>query len=64
MLIFMVIIANNYVLFPYLSMFTEKTTVLELPPMMWKILQIGIGGYIVGRSGEKIVNVWKGKEIK
>jgi hypothetical protein len=59
MLIFMIIIANNYILFPYLSLFTEQTVMLELPDFMWKILQIGIGGYIAGRSGEKIMKTWK-----
>lgn len=64
MLIFMVIITNNYIFFPYASLFTSKVTVLELPTFMWEILKIGVGGYIVGRSGEKIVNMWKGKEVK
>jgi hypothetical protein len=64
MLIFMVIITNNYIFFPYASLFTDKVTVLELPDFMWQILKIGVGGYIVGRSGEKIVNMWKGKEVK
>ncbi|MHC4757091.1 MAG: 3TM-type holin [Planctomycetota bacterium] len=64
MLIFMIIIANNYIFFPYASLFTSKVTVLELPNFMWEIIKLGVGGYIVGRSGEKIVNVWKGKEIK
>ncbi|MHC4640109.1 MAG: 3TM-type holin [Planctomycetota bacterium] len=64
MLIFMVIITNNYIFFPYASLFTDKVTVLELPDFMWQILKIGVGGYIVGRSGEKIVNMWKGKEVE
>ncbi len=27
----------------------------EVPEQLWRLLQIGIGGYIVGRSAEKIV---------
>lgn len=52
MLSFVAIIVNNYILFPYLP----SAEVLEIPPGMWNLLQIGIGGYIVGRSGEKIIN--------
>lgn len=29
---------------------------------LFHLVQIGVGGYIVGRSGEKIVKDWKGKE--
>jgi len=32
---------------------------LPLPPDMWELLKIGVGGYIVGRSVEKGVKVWK-----
>lgn len=30
-----------------------------LPPDAWTVLKIGLGGYIVGRSGEKIVKTYK-----
>jgi hypothetical protein len=42
------------------------TPVLE--PEFWSLLEIGIGGYVIGRSGEKIVDklapVFKSKNIK
>ena len=25
----------------------------------WMLLQIGLGGYVVGRSGEKVIKTWK-----
>ena len=50
----MAIVVNNYILFPYLSMWTEKVVVLELPGGLWTLLTTGVGGYVVGRSGEKI----------
>jgi len=28
---------------------------------MWSLLQLGIGGYIMGRSAEKAVQVYKGE---
>lgn len=55
------IIFNNYVLFPYLSLFTTKAIMLQLPDWMPELMKIGVGGYIIGRSGEKIVKVWKNK---
>tara|TARA_R110001606_G_scaffold396266_1_gene570063 strand:+ start:66 stop:470 length:405 start_codon:yes stop_codon:yes gene_type:complete len=55
MLTFVFIIANNYILYPYLSLFFEETPKLEIPPDMWALLKIGLGGYVVGRSVEKAV---------
>ena len=54
MLSVMAIVVNNYILFPYLSMWTTKVVVLELPGGLWALLTTGGGGYVVGRSGEKI----------
>ena len=59
MLTFVAIIANNYILYPYLSLFWEAAPVLSLPDDLWDLLKIGLGGYVVGRSGEKIANVLK-----
>jgi len=61
MLIIIVIIANNYIFFPYASMFTDKAVILELPDHLWGLIKIGVGGYVVGRSGEKFAKVWKDK---
>ena len=32
-----------------------------IPERMWSMLMIGLGGYVVGRSGEKMVKSLKGK---
>ena len=61
MLIIMIIIFNNYVLFPYLSMWTDKVAVLDLPGGLWALLTTGVGGYVVGRSGEKIAEKMRGE---
>ena len=53
------IVANNYILFPYLHAFTDKVTILELPSGLWALLNVGVGGYILGRSGEKIIKTFK-----
>ena len=59
MLLFGIIIANNYIIYPYLSLFMDDAPMLEIPPDMWGLLKLGLSGYIVGRSGEKMVTAWK-----
>jgi len=54
-----VIIANNYIFFPYASIWTEKVAVMELPDGLWTLLSLGVTGYVVGRSAEKAVEKWK-----
>jgi len=54
MLVFVAIIANNYILVPYFKAFGLNIPDLDLTNQMWDLLKIGIGGYIVGRSAEKI----------
>lgn len=54
MLTFVFIIGNNYVLYPYLSLFWSEAPTLELPPDMWDLLKIGIGGYVASRGAEKV----------
>ena len=50
MLVFVYIIAHNFIISPLLSL--EQ---LPIPPDMWELLKLGMGGYIIGRSAEKIV---------
>ena len=60
MLVIIAIIANNYIFFPYLSAFgIEQAVMLDLPEQLWGLIKIGVGGYVVGRSGEKFAKVWK-----
>ena len=61
MLVFVFIIANNYILYPYLSLYWQDAPKLTLPQDMWDLLKIGIGGYTVGRTVEKSVKSYKEK---
>lgn len=61
MLTFVVIIANNYILYPYLSLFWDSAPALEIPPDMWDLLKLGLGGYVMGRSAEKGIKLWREK---
>lgn len=60
MLVFVAIIANNYIIFPYLQLFFHTGLMLQLPPDMWELLKLGIGGYVVGRSIEKVATTITG----
>jgi len=59
-LTFIIIIANNYIVVPYVQAFGATVPVLEIPPGMWALLNVMIGGYVLGRSGEKIASTIKG----
>jgi hypothetical protein len=57
MLVFVFIIFNNFVLVPYVAAFGATVPTLEIPPGMWALLNIGIGGYIASRGVEKVVGM-------
>jgi len=59
MLTIIAIVANNYIIFPYANLFTEKVVMLTLPDHLWALLKIGVGGYIVGRSAEQVAKTIK-----
>ena len=61
MLVFVYIVAHNYIIAPIIAMFYPSMVHLEVPPDLWDLLKLGIGGYIVGRTGEKMIKTWKGK---
>ena len=44
----------NYVVGPVIRIFTGTVITFELPGDVWTLLNIGLGGYVVGRSGESI----------
>jgi len=58
MMVVVLIIACNYLLFPIVRIFYPEMITLELPQELWQLLTIGVGGYVVGRSGEKMVDKW------
>jgi hypothetical protein len=61
MMTFTFIIANNYILAPYLSaLFTVNIPTLKLTDQMFSLISLGLGGYVMGRSLEKSVKAYKG----
>lgn len=61
MLNFTAIIFNNYLLYPYLKLFFVDAPFIVVPPDLWKLLELGISGYILGRTAEKCIANWKGE---
>jgi len=62
MCLFGLIVANNYIIFPYVQHFSpESSVLLPIPQDLWGLLKIGVGGYVVGRSAEKVAKVYKEK---
>jgi hypothetical protein len=61
MMVSVMIIAINFLFIPVVAMAFPAvvTNTVDFPNQLWTLLQIGVGGYIVGRSGEKIVKNWE-----
>jgi len=59
MLVFVFIIANNYIIVPYANAMGASLPVLDVPPDLWALIKLGLGGYVLSRGGEKIVKEWK-----
>ena len=62
MLTITAIVGWNYLLAPLVELAVRLLTydqlplTIPLPDELWNLLMIGVGGYIVGRSGEKIAD--------
>ena len=53
------ILINNYIIFPYLHLYFKQIVTLKFPAGFWALLTTGVGGYVLGRSGEKISENFK-----
>ena len=60
---FLFMIINNYVLYPYVMLFTDKAIKLTIEVWMQDLIKLGFTGYIVGRSAEKIVATLRNKKV-
>lgn len=64
MYLFMYIIGQYYIINPIIE-FTWPTIKLKnLPPEMWTLLTVAVGGYITSRGVEKGIQLWKGNETQ
>jgi len=58
MFVFMAILVNNWILAPYLGAMFGTKIVLEIPASMWDLMTLGVGGYVGGRTFEKLMDTW------
>ncbi len=56
MCLFGYIIAHNHVIAPLFGV-----PYADMPPQLWDLLKIGIGGYVISRGAEKGIKQWKNK---
>lgn len=54
MYVFMLILVFNYIIAPILQAAFHVVISLPIPPNMWTLLDIGVGGYITSRGIEKV----------
>ncbi len=54
MYVLIFVLVFNYIFAPIIKMFTGLVIGFDLPGDVWTLLQICLGGYVVGRSGESI----------
>ena len=55
------ILVWNYVLGPVILFFFKAVITITLPGDVWTLLQIGLGGYVVGRSAESVARTMANK---
>ena len=54
MYVLIFILVWNYVIGPVIKIFMGAVITFELPGDVWSLLQIGLGGYVLGRSAEAV----------
>jgi len=63
MYVLIFILVWNYILGPVIKLMIGTVITFELPGDVWTLLQIGLGGYVVGRSSESIARTMANKTI-
>jgi len=62
MYVLIFILVWNYIIGPVIKLVIGTVISFELPGDVWTLLQIGLGGYVVGRSGESIARTLANKQ--
>ena len=63
MYVLIFILIWNYVIGPVIKIFTGAIISFELPGDVWSLLQIGLGGYVVGRSAESVARTMANRPV-
>ena len=67
MLLFAMVIAINILIIPYVvvpilwALGYPIPVFMEIPDQVWTLITVGLGGYVGGRSGEKMIKAYKDK---
>ena len=64
MMVIVFIVAWNYAFVPVVAAFGANLLVLDLPDQLWTLLTVGVGGYTVGRSAEKSMQMYTKSKTK
>ena len=63
MYVLIFILVWNYVLGPVILFFFKASITITLPGDVWTLLQIGLGGYVVGRSAESVARTMANRPV-
>jgi hypothetical protein len=61
MYVLIFILVWNYVIGPVIKVFTGAIISFELPGDVWTLLNVGLGGYVIGRSAESVARTMANK---
>ena len=63
MYVLIFILVWNYVIGPVIKIFMGAVITFELPGDVWSLLQIGLGGYVLGRSAESVARTMASRPV-
>ena len=63
MYVLIFILVWNYVIGPVIKIFLGAVITFELPGDVWTLLNVGLGGYVVGRSAESVARTMANKPV-
>ena len=63
MYVLIFILVWNYVIGPVIKVFTGAVISFELPGDVWTLLNVGLGGYVLGRSAESVARTMASRPI-
>jgi len=63
MYVLIFILVWNYVIGPVIKVFTGAVISFELPGDVWTLLNVGLGGYVIGRSAESVARTMANRPV-
>jgi len=63
MYVLIFILVWNYVIGPVIKIFMGAVITFELPGDVWTLLNVGLGGYVVGRSAESVARTLANRPV-